>query len=339
MTSAMRRLVLSAALALATSCGSSATAPSTTNTDTSLFPGSGFPAGALVLKSSLVDQSAIRWITPLGALNPPSHTLPTDHIYFYFASGSSTVQPPAAQLPVYAPGDGTVTWMLGGPGVDSKIIVRQTSTFSYYVIHMLLGNNIGVGTVLTAGQQIGVTGQVFAVDLGVINDTLTIGFVNPSRYTDGEMLHTDAPLKYYTEPLRSQLYGKVQRLGAEKDGTIDYDKAGTLAGNWYSQFGNSPMSFAYDTYDPSVPMISTGVGTYQGVYGISAADPLPRNVTVASGRVLYALYATHSGPDRPIGTGGEFWMLVQMTDDTHLKAEIFLTRPTDFDASAILFAR
>ena len=339
MTRAAQPFVVCAALVLTTSCGSSATAPSSTTSTSRLFPSSSFPSGTLVLKRAPVDPSNIRWITPLGALNPPSHTLPTDHIYFYFASADSSVQPTAARLPCFAPGDGTITWMLGGPGVESKIIVRQTSTLSYYIDHVILGATMGVGTVLTAGQQIGVTGPAFAVDLGVINDTITIGFVNPARYTDGEMLHTDAPLKYYTEPLRSQLYANVQRLGAEKDGTIDYDRAGTLAGNWYSQFGDVPISFAYDTYDPAVPLISIGVGTHQGVFGLASGSPLPRDITVASGRVLYSLYSTRSGPDRPVSTGGEYWMLVQMTDATHLRAEVFLAKPADFDGNALLFSR
>ncbi len=325
---------LMAALALA--CGGSGiTSPSTNSSN--IF-GANFPAGTLVLKHSLIDQSAIAWITPLGNLNPPDHTLPTDHIYFYVTDPVTGFPLNVAHVPFYAPGDGTVTWMLGGTGQESKIMVRQTSTFSYYVDHLILGAGISVGTVLTSGQQIGTSGNAYAVDLGVINDGLTLGFVNPSRYTDGEMLHADAPLKYYTEPVRSQLYARVQRLGSERDGSINFDKAGTLAGNWYSQFGNIPLSFAYDTYDSSVPLISIGVGTWQGIFGFAAGDPLPRDVTVASGRVLFSLYGTRSGPNRQVNAP-TFWMLVQMTDDTHIREEIFATRPSDFTASALNFTR
>jgi hypothetical protein len=202
----------------------------------------------------------------------------------------------------------------------------------------MLASGISVGTRLTAGQQVGTTGIAYAVDLGVINDTITIGFVNPSRYTDGEMLHTDAPLKYYTEPLRTQLYAKVQRLGSEKDGTIDYDKAGTLSGNWYSQFTNLPLSFCFDTYDPTLPMISVGAGTYAAVVSIAPGQPLPRDITVASGRVLYTLYSAHTGPNQSTG-GPPFYMLVEMINATQLKEEVFATRPTDFTASALTFLR
>jgi hypothetical protein len=316
--------------------GSSATAP--TSSGSSPTSGAGFPAGTLVFKNAVIDQSAMLWITPLGNMNPPSHTLPTDHIYFYFANPNAGGSPLGARVPFYAPGDGTVTWMLGGAGQESKIMVRQTSTYSYYLDHLILAPGISVGTVLTAGQPVGTTGNAYAVDLGVVNDSLTQAFVNPSRYTDSEMLHADAPLKYYTEPLRSQLYARVQRLGADRDGVINYDKAGTLAGNWYSQFGNGPLSFAYDTYDPSRPMVAIGVGPYQAVFAIAPGQPAPSDVTVASGRVVYTLAVGRTGPNQPTG-GAPYYMLVQMTDDTHIREEIFTSYPTDFTANALTFLR
>ena len=322
-------------LILAAACGSSSTGPSSSNNNSL---GAGYPAGALVLKNSIIDPSAILWITPLGNLNPPLHTLPTDHIYFYFANPNTGGSPQVSRVPFYAPGDGTVTWMLGGAGQESKIQVRQTSTFTYYVDHVILASGITLGSVLTAGQPIGTTGNSYAVDLGVINENVSVGFLSPARYADGDSLHADAPLKYYTEPMRSQLYAKVQRLGPDLDGTINYDKAGTLSGNWYSQFGSQPLSFARDTYDGAVPLISIGVGTYQGVFGLAPGDPLPQNVTVASGRLLYSLYATNNGPTRPVRATTHY-MLVQMIDDTHIKEEIFATRPTDFSASALTFLR
>jgi len=317
--------------------GSSSTAPSSTSGNH--LSGSNFPLGPLALTHSIIDPGAIRWITPLGNLNPTSHTLPTDHIYFYVANPNAGESPVTNRTTFFAPGNGTVTFVIGGAaGQESKIIVRQTSTHSYYVDHVILSSAVSIGTVVTAGQVLGTTGSVYAVDLGVINDSLTVSFINPAHYTDGDSLHADAPLQYYVEPVRSQLYAKVQRLGAELDGIINYDRAGTLAGNWFPVFGNLPLSFAYDTYDPSLPLISIGIGAFPGVFAMAPGDPLPRNVTIASGRVLYALYRTQSGPGRTL-SGNPFWMLVQMTDDTHLRAEIFATRPTDFTASTIAFIR
>ena len=47
-----------------------------------------------------------------------------------------------------------------------------------------------------------------------MNESLTLGFVSPSRYIP-DTLHADGPLKYFDEPARGQLYNKVQRLGAD----------------------------------------------------------------------------------------------------------------------------
>lgn len=69
--------------ALTTACSGGSTVPVSSGASS---PSLTVPAGPLVFRASPTDQPAIRWITPLGNLNPPDHTLPTDHIYFYFAA-------------------------------------------------------------------------------------------------------------------------------------------------------------------------------------------------------------------------------------------------------------
>ncbi len=315
-----------------TACGhSSGSSPTTPTTS-----GPSFPPGTLTFSASPIAQSSIRWITPLGNLNPPSHTLPTDHIYFYFANPDAGDSPAGRKTDFIAPGDGTVTTVFGGVGSESKVFIRQTATFSYYLDHLILTAPVAQGSKVTAGQVLGTTGFAYAVDLGVINDSLTLGFVSPSRYI-GDTLHADAPLKYFDEPLRSQLYAKVQRLGSDLDSKIDFDVAGRLVGNWFLGPGDSiPLVFVYDTYDPSKVLIAVG----SGVYSIAATDPLPRDVSVASGKVRYALTNSNSGtPHGNVGTSA--YMLVQMIDDTHVKEEIFSpsSPPTDFTSSARTYSR
>ena len=49
--------------------------------------------------------------------------------------------------------------------------MRATSTFWYYVDHVVLDGAIRQGGLLTAGQRIGTSPAVgFGVDLGVVND-------------------------------------------------------------------------------------------------------------------------------------------------------------------------
>lgn len=315
---------------------SSPTSAGGTSTGT---PNSSFPAGTLVLKASPIDQNAIRWITPLGNLNPPAHTVPTDHIYFYFSDPDKGESFSGLRTPFYAPGDGTVTTVLGGAGTESKIYVRQTSTMTYYLDHLILASGIAQGTRLTAGDVVGTTGLAYAIDLGVMNDSLTLSFANPSRYPP-DTTHADAPLKYFEEPIRSQLYARVQRLGPDLDGKIDYDIAGHLAGNWFVN-DSLPVAFVYDTYSPSTVLIASSFGPISGTFAIGPGEPLPRDVTSASGKVLYSLAKTYSGPLKPGLPQPAGFMLVQMFDNGTIKLEIFAgtTPPGDFTGNARTLVR
>ncbi len=69
-----------------------------------------------------------------------------------------------------------------------------------------------------------------------------------------------------------------------------------------------------------------------GVFAIGANDPAPRDVSVQSGRVLYTLSRTITGPPKVFAPGIAGYMLVQMTDDTHIRMEMFPPgdEPTDF---------
>ena len=295
---------------------------------------------ALTFRASPIAMESIRWITPLGNLNPPDHSTPTDHIYFYFANPDAGETALARRTTFLAPADGTVLTVFSGVGSDSKLFVRATSTIRFYVDHVILDPGIGTGATLTAGQRIGTTGGAFGIDLGVVNPAVTLtGFVNPSRYGE-DTLHTDAPLTFYEEPLRGQLYAKVQRIGADLDGKIDFDVAGRLSGNWFTEQGASALSFVYDTYDPSqVRIASAGAIGTPTVYAIAATDPLPRDVSPATGRVRYTLTRSRTGlpaPGTPVGQ-----MLVQMLDPQRIQAEIVLslTPAADFSANARVLIR
>ena len=81
-------------------------------------------------------------------------------------------------------------------------------------------------------------------------------------------------------------------------------------------------------------------GPIQGVFAIAATDPDPASVTVASGLVLYTLSRSTSGPPHSAFSTAAY-MLVQMTDDTHVRAEMFTapTIPADFTNAARVFSR
>jgi hypothetical protein len=112
-----------------------------------------------------------------------------------------------------------------------------------------------------------------------------------------------------------------------KDGKIDYDIRGTLIGNWFHDsvpIAESMMpsawpkhlAFCPDSNEPNETRISIG-GTVSspGKFKPSPNDPPFEQVTPATGLVVYHLNYTEFGY---FGL-----MLVQLTDDTHLKVEVF----------------
>ena len=323
------------ALTLAACGGGSPTTPGSPPSD----PNAGLP-GKLTFRVSPIAQGDFTFITPLGNLNPPGHVLSTDHIYFYTTNPAGGL-PGITRVPFVVPGDGVVSWMLGGGiGTESKLLVRASATVQYSLDHLILTAPVSVGQKLTAGQVLGTSGLAYAVDLGVVNTSLTLGFVNPARYFD-ETLHCDAPLRYFEEPLRSQLYARVQRLGPDLDGKIDFDVPGRLAGNWFVNDA-TPIAFVYDTYHPDRVLISVGSGSPQGVFRIGDGDPRPADVSVDSGKVLYTLVPTVNGPNGDTGTPIiTAHMLVQMLDSSRIKVEMFPMplAAADFTANARTFSR
>jgi hypothetical protein len=277
----------------------------------------------------------------VNAVNPPGRALPTDHIYFASADPNAGESPVARRTAFFAPADGTVRDVITHlPSADVKVVVRATTTIVYYIDHLIPEVAIGRGTQVTAGQRLGTTGSSFDSDLGVINDSVMLAFANPSRY-GSEFLHTDAPLKFFEEPLRSQLYAKVRAIGPDLDGRVDFDVIGRLSGNWFSEGDSTPLAFIDNTYDSGEVRISVAGGVSQvGVFAIAATDPLPRDVSVATGKVRYTITRAQTGP--PISsTGPAGRMLVQMLGDQRIQVEIFSLSASadDFTGSARVFVR
>src|SRR5687768_8374893 len=167
-------------------------------------------------------------INPLGHMTTPFNVLPQGRIYFVLRDRTHPTR-------VTAPAGGTVTWVLG-PKPDFRVEVQVSPTLKWYVDHV----NPEPGTVLGARVE---TGQVIAMhsgsscclDFGVLNSERPIsGYIRRARYSP-ETLHADAPLTYFTQTLREELYPKVNRAPntTDFDGRHDLDVAGRLVGNWF----------------------------------------------------------------------------------------------------------
>jgi hypothetical protein len=299
--------------------------------------------GPWAFRASLVDPALIQKIKPLGNMSPNGHWTPTDHIYFQVADPDLGQSPVVRRTAFFAPADGIVADVFTSATVpDIGLRIRVTSTMWYTLGHVIPEIPLARGTRITAGQRLGTTGSVFSIDLGLFNDELRLpGFVNTAR--PGNSWRTEAPLKYFDEPLRTQLYAKVERIGPDLDGKIDYDIPGRLSGSWFLTDAIS-LSFAYDTYDPARVVISVGGGLSQtGVFSIAAVDPLPRDVSVASGAVRYTLanWGETGQPLRVRSGVATARLLVQMLDDTHIRVELFPVAATAmaFTSNAKEFAR
>lgn len=246
--------------------------------------------------------------------------MPTDHIYFYHHLNHRT----APQYDVFAPADGTINVI--SKAIDDQIYVWASTSHMYYLDHLVLDSGLALNQKVTAGQHLGKTSaSSFGLDLGLMNMNITVPFITPARYS-GNSLHVDAPLKYFDEPLKSQLYALVEGTGVNRDGQINFDQPGRLSGGWFHEslpIADSAgpngwtrhLAFVRDNRDPSLIRISIGgMITTAGVYAIGANDPDPASITTASGPVTFQVTSTAFG-----GPSGPF--TVTMVSDTRIRVQ------------------
>jgi hypothetical protein len=292
---------------------------------------------------SPIEKSKINYILSLGWIQPSGHTIPSDHIYFFFPHQSGD-----PVLPVQAPGSGLIIKILEVPVLnirECKVWIKMNDNFTYYLDHIVPADSLKEGSTIKAGQIIATTGLGNSIDLGVTDYTVLLDFANPKRYND-EVIHCGKPLTYFADSLKTNLYSKVDREGIDKDGRIDIDVKGSLAGNWFLDGAtfytdgpngwNQELSFAYDIQHPTKILVSIG-GTLglTGKWGIASDAPLPSAVSGASGKVAYKLLYTESLTQAGL-------LIVQMIDADHIKIEVFpnsLQADAEFDGNALHYAR
>jgi hypothetical protein len=233
---------------------------------------------------------------------------------------------------VYAAAAGTVIAVTQPAGTDYKIVIKVDQSFYYYYDHIHLSGGIGVGSSVTAGQQVGTnSGLASAVDFGVynFNNTALAGILDTCIAQS--QAYVDSPLLYYSGGLATTLYGKVLAVsgGATQDGKIDYDQSGKLVGDWVLN-GHQAMdstdyqlAFVYNVANHGL-RISVG-GTLSGgaaVYAVQGGATNFNVVTTGSGQVDYRLYVSSNGDTSVSGTQTAV-LSVQMLSYTQIKVEIF----------------
>jgi hypothetical protein len=311
------------------------------------------PNGTLEFTHSVLNSENFSRIIPLGNINPPGHTYPSDHIYWVLTSS-------VERYAVYAPTGGKV-YYIGEPGIygDCDIRIAVTNTMTYYIGHIFIDDNIEVGDVVLAGDQIGTSGNTDCVDFGVLNKNATNELL--SGYYPVVSLYADKPLSYYAEPLKSELYSLVKPPqpigdpdyvydGEVTDGKFVYDIAGTLRGNWFKE-NNMPsswyewttaLSFSYDNFYTDQIRITIGTTSTPYVLNNNDSPIKPEDVSVSSGAVAYYIYnGNNTNKGIPTGTRTGL-MMVQMLSDSRIELEIFddtTSTSRAFTSSAVYYIR
>lgn len=237
-------------------------------------------------------------LIPLGNLNPPDHTIPTDHIYYVFKRNSAN--DPVPVVAIHAPGKIHLNQVMRATAIKDGQVFTDDYKLSFSVcrgVQMYFDHITGLSDKLKAvasglsckdthprpsdtyrycqrdvdvalepGEIIGQAGGKAAAgfDFGASNTNAPkLAYANPKRYGD---LHTACPIDLFTQPVKGQLMARFDRPSEPKCGEVNQDKAGTLQGNWFSFEGdaNSPdawsksLSLVHENVDPAIGAVSIG---------------------------------------------------------------------------------
>jgi len=336
----------------------------------------------------------VKYLLPYGLL-AGAHVTPIDHMYFEPGDrslGRDVYEVRAVQDGViYSMQPRDVNVDTGQPKQrEWRMDIAHTCTFTSYFdlltsIDSALeaewnktqGGRSGPwrGIPVKAGQLVGRIGAQ-TLDFGVYDYEVTLpGFIVPSHYVEPWKLHTVDPFPYFPAGIRDSLLAKMLRTAEPRAGKIDYDVDGRLVGNWFQQgtngyaglnqekYWDGHLALVPDALDPTQWRFS--IGNFDGKarqFGIKGNSPDPREVTIETGLVKYALtnfdyYAVNDPARRGLGSGirpgdeiastnSEQVLgiaLVQITGSRTLRCEVFpgktAAEVSGFTASARIFER
>lgn len=251
---------------------------------------------------SPVDLTELAYIVPMGALNPPSHTLPTLHMYWNYQ------KPGSQDVAVVAPADLTIARVKRAQYFNRAYELDYTVEFNVcgavtgYFSHLTalssrllgaLGKFGGCSTRSTAdetlsecsasnpvavkaGEEIGRGGNVESIagfDFGVRDGEVHNDFVNPTRMENA--LHAAPAFNYFSSELKAQIGPRLghadgsRRTAEPLGGGVAHDSKAYVQGNWFKVGGTGfvegyAVALVPDNVRPEVLAFSIGqVGTAQ----------------------------------------------------------------------------
>jgi hypothetical protein len=268
-------------------------------------------------------------------------------MYLYHYLGSTGVRNP---VPVFAPAAGVVRDSVAF-AAGSRLDVRVNDAYHYWLGPMTPAAGVVPGARVEAGAVIGMTGGT-TLDFSVLDLRASLPFANPARY-GRDTLSAVSPMQYFDAGVRAALLAKQRRTSTAPDGRINYDAAGTLAGNWFHESlpvhasgtggddtGLRKLSFARDVYQPARQRISIGGLGLSGLWAVPSNAPQFQSITPASGTVQLPLVGTGE-PMGPPGTDQIALLLVRMLDANRIRIEAIRTRAPSaaFTARAEIYLR
>ncbi len=312
--------------------------------------------GDVVYTNSPIDLDKVMDITPLGNVDPPWHSIPTEHVYINtFMQGMQS-----NTIPLVAPANIWITHISVSYGntmdhEDSSIHFAVCKDVSGYFNHIKELSQemqqiiddyqcpqgsaydtqcpILVFEQIEAGTKLGEVGRLQGnFDFGTYDFRTQHDFINPDRY-GVRSYHIQCPFDYYNDDMRTQFYSLISRNDGQC-GKIFYDVARTAQGNWYYEtarndlpgdWGNS-MFLGYDNHDPNLSVISVGgVFTEPLRWKFYAQDSGFLNTKFEEVTVdgnIYCYDGQINDPQRIENKGPIGRILLQLVNENELKIEL-----------------
>ena len=374
-TRAMATSSLAVLIAVAAACGDNGGGPTSTG-----GPPQGLAAcgSAPFLTVPLVPVGNIFTVSPLGNLNPPPHTFPTDHLYLY-------MNPPAA---ISAPGAALLTNVVvqhrtgGGqqafddyelvffPCADVQLELAHVANLSVQLrtkVGALDGScnpsyqtggftyqqcNKSVTVSLSAGEAIGTSAA--SLDVFARDRRQTLTYVSPSRLPDPDAAfgdnHVACPIDYFVASVADPMRAKLGPPGSVRTtppvcGEVMQDVPNTAAGKWFHPGNpNNPedphLALAHDNVNPATGAFSVGTSIPSFPSGVYTFAP------ASTGRVnLDFPFVQVVGEIECYQVTANRRVLIQLVSATRLRIEGFGTGacgdPASWtmDAGAVTFDR
>lgn len=321
-------------------------------------------SGTKKLTTFPIDTQNIEMVVPMGRVQD-SHVTPTDHQYIIpkgTKSGSLVTDNPQ-KYQIKAPFDGFITNIelfkepvesayRKDPYRENYLVVFEYSC-DYYL--RLIHIDSLSEKVLSAFKFNDPSSQHPTAHPRIpVKEGDVVGTVGPHSF-DFQIMDTKNPNKnilspqnidpwtsvtvdtfdYISDSLRKDLFAKNIRTKEPLGGKVDYDKQGTLLGNWFKagrdpnereEYWTQNLSIVYDHIDESQIRISLGnFDGYPKAFGVKGNAPNPKDVSNSSGAVKYELVQfDYHEPD------GKVW-------DTLHYVEGLVAKNTEEMAGVVLF--